>query len=81
MIFPIYVNSIHLFIDSNHELKEVDIVYAYLGFLSTFAYLYFSVFMINPKCHESDQDFKKYIKTPHFIMFNGFYNGLTLKTW
>ncbi len=81
MIFPIYVNTLHLLIDNDHFRTIFSIPFIYIGFLSTLSYFYLGIFILNPKCKEKDEEWKKYTRSSHFIMFNGFYNGLILKIW
>ena len=49
-----------------------------LWLLLTVAYLYLSLLILNPQCSQSNEKWGQYLKSDHFLMFNGLYSGLKL---
>ena len=58
MIFPLFVNTIHIIFDPDHFaiIKRSDLIsYMYYGIIVTIFYLYFLGLIMNPHCNQSQK--------------------------
>lgn len=87
-LFPLLYNSIQFYqltksgaIDSSSLLAKWAAFTSYIGIVATVSILYLFIYVINPKCGETNTSWKKYLKTQQYHNFRKLHEVLLWEPW